>query len=96
VAFVVAVFLGGLFSLTLIFPSKVFPVFVVAGLQTGAVFLFFSTLANQHFKHTIQLTPGQQKIRNVLLIFGIASNVPACYPAPDAASSANPRLICLP
>ena len=95
-AFVVAAFCGGLFSLALIFPPKVFPVFVVAGLQASALFLFFSTLANQHLKHTIPLTPGQQKIPNALLIFGIASNVPACYPAPDAASSTNPRLICLP
>jgi hypothetical protein len=82
------------FSLTLFFPPEVFLAFVAAGLQTGAFFFFFLHVAqNKTAPNTIPRTPGQLKIRYTVLIFGIASNVPACYPALDAALPINPRPI---
>jgi hypothetical protein len=96
-AFAPAPFRGGLFSLTLFFPTEAFLAFVAAGLQTGACFFFFFHVAqNKTASNTIPRTPGQLKIRYTALIFGIASNVPACYPALDAALPTNPRFIRLP
>ncbi len=95
-AFVAAHFRGGLL-LTLFFPPEVFLAFVAAGLQTGAFFFFFLHVAqNKTAPNTIPRTPGQLKIRYTVLIFGIASNVPACYPALDAALPINPRPVRLP